>query len=75
MIVNKNNLPPLGNKKPTNPPIISHQRGKKIGNIGRGAEGENNNPKMSGNMDIDRRLHVDLEKEDGSDTDSFHWVF
>jgi hypothetical protein len=69
----KNNIPhPLGNKKPANLPIISRQRGKDIGNIvGRVAEGENHNSKKSGNTDVGRRLHVDLEKEDGSDTDSF----
>jgi hypothetical protein len=40
-IVHNNKLPTLGSKKPTNPPIVSHQRGKNIGNAGRNiARGE-----------------------------------
>jgi Predicted ATPase with chaperone activity len=73
-IVNNNKLPPLCSKKPTNPPILSRQRGKDIGNIGSSRGGEQKNEGMSGGTSTrgaDRSLRTDFEEENGSDTDSF----
>jgi len=72
-IVNHNKVPPFITKKPTNSPIISRQRGKVIGNIGLHSkdEGEDDTVENSTGRDVDRSLHVDFDKEDGSDTDSF----
>lgn len=66
--------PSFVTKKLTNSPIISHERGKDIGNFGkeRNAGGDTIMLEKSGGGDVDRSLHVDFDKEeDGSDTDSF----
>eukprot|EP00557_Chaetoceros_sp_GSL56_P012647 CAMPEP_0176477948 /NCGR_PEP_ID=MMETSP0200_2-20121128/915_1 /TAXON_ID=947934 /ORGANISM="Chaetoceros sp., Strain GSL56" /LENGTH=248 /DNA_ID=CAMNT_0017873833 /DNA_START=172 /DNA_END=918 /DNA_ORIENTATION=+ len=70
----KSKVPPsFVTEKLTNSPILSHQRGKDIGNFGKEKKaGGDTIMEKSGGGDVDRSLHFDFDKEeDGSDTDSF----